>query len=163
MTPGARILSVVEIVNDIFLQPIDENFSSDKIIKNWIRNNRYAGSKDRKEITNNVFGIIKRYFSLDYIQKNNITLGQRYLELTIIYYIFYGGGKTNLFSRFNNSSPSCNLISRITYLVLTSIKTILFFALSMKLASEFLGSDGTTTIPLLLTNVSGSIGNSFFI
>jgi hypothetical protein len=33
----------------------------------------------------------------------------------------------------------------------------------MKLASEFLSSDGTTTIPLLLTNVSGSIGNSFFI
>ena len=54
-----------------------------------------------------------------------------------------------------------NLIKN--YLVLASIKTILFFALSMKLASEFLGSDGTTTIPLLLTNVSGSIGNSFFI
>ena len=54
-----------------------------------------------------------------------------------------------------------NLIKN--YLVLASIKTILFFALSMKLASEFLGSEGTTTIHLLLTNVSGSIGNSFFI
>ena len=59
MTPGARLLSVVEIINDIFLQSVDEHFSSDKVIKNWIRNNRYAGSKDRKDITNNVFGIIK--------------------------------------------------------------------------------------------------------
>jgi len=113
LTPGARLLSVVEIVNDIFLQPIDENFSSDKIIKNWIRNNRYAGSKDRKEITNNVFGIIKRYFSLDYIQKNNTTLGQRYLELTIIYYIFYGEGKTNLFSRFNDGPYAIKMTDSI--------------------------------------------------
>ena len=52
-----------------------------------------------------------------------------------------------------------NLIKN--YLVFASIKTILFFALSMKLASEFLGSIGTTTIPLLLTNVSGSIGRAF--
>ncbi len=73
MTPGARLLAVVDMINDIFLEPIDDNFSHDKIIKNWIRNSRYAGSKDRKEIINNVFGIIKRYFSLDYIQKNNIT------------------------------------------------------------------------------------------
>jgi hypothetical protein len=49
------------------------------------------------------------------------------------------------------------------YLALAFIKTILFFALSMKLASEFLGSDGTTSIPLLLTNVSGSKGKNFFI
>ena len=102
MTPGARLLAVVEIINDIFLQPIDDNFSSDKIIKNWVRNSRYAGSKDRKEIINNVFGIIKRYFSLDYIQKNNITLEKHSLELTIIYFIFYGGGKDSLTSRFDD-------------------------------------------------------------
>ena len=54
-----------------------------------------------------------------------------------------------------------NLITN--YLVLASIKTTLFFALSIKLAGEFLGSVGTTTIPLVLTNVSGSIGNSFLV
>ena len=113
MTPGARLLAVVEIINDIFLQPIDDNFSSDKIIKNWIRNSRYAGSKDRKEIINNVFGIIKRYFSLDYIQKNNITLEERSLELTIIYFIFYGGGKTSLTSRFNDGPYAIKMTESI--------------------------------------------------
>ena len=113
MTPGARLLSVVEIINDIFLQSVDEHFSSDKIIKNWIRNNRYAGSKDRKDITNNVFGIIKRYFSIDYIQKNNITLGEHSLELTIIYHIFYGGGKTNLISRFNDGPYAITMTDAI--------------------------------------------------
>ena len=113
MTPGARLLSVVEIINDIFLQSADEHFSSDKIIKNWIRNNRYAGSKDRKDITNNVFGIIKRYFSIDYIQKNNITLGEHSLELTIIYHIFYGGGKTNLISRFNDGPYAITMTDAI--------------------------------------------------
>ena len=113
MTPGARLLAVVEIINDIFLQPIDDNFSSDKIIKNWKRNSRYAGSKDRKEIINNVFGIIKRYFSLDYIQKNNIALGQYSLELTIIYFIFYGGGKTSLTSRFNDGPYAIKMTESI--------------------------------------------------
>jgi 16S rRNA (cytosine967-C5)-methyltransferase len=113
LTPGARLLAVVEIINDIFLQPIDDNFSSDKIIKNWIRNSRYAGSKDRKEIINNVFGIIKRYFSLDYIQKNNVTLEEHSLELTIIYFIFYGGGKTSLTSRFNDGPYAIKMTESI--------------------------------------------------
>ena len=113
MTPGARLLSVVEIINDIFLQSRDDNFSSDKIIKNWMRNNRYVGSKDRKEITNNVFGIIKRYFSIDYIQKNNIIIDDRPLEFTIIYYIFYGSGKSNLISYFNDGPYAIKMTENI--------------------------------------------------
>ena len=74
MTPGARLLSVVEIINDIFLNKLENNFFLENNIKIWARKNRYAGSKDKKEITNSVYGILKRYYTLDYIQKKKIFL-----------------------------------------------------------------------------------------
>jgi len=42
---------------------------------------------------------------------------------------------------------------------LASIRTIFFFAFSMKLARVFSGSVGTTIIPLDAIKVCGSIGN----
>ena len=89
MTPGARLLSVVEIIDSVFTNKIDNNFVIENNIKRWIRNNRYAGSKDKREIINAVYGILKRYYTLDFIQKNNIFLDNYSLELTIIYYVFH--------------------------------------------------------------------------
>ena len=74
MTPGARLLSVVEIIDSVFKNKIDNNYIIANNIKRWMRNNRYAGSKDKREIINAVYGILKRYYILDFIQKKNIFL-----------------------------------------------------------------------------------------
>ena len=62
MTPGARLLSVVEIIDSVFKNKIDNNYVIANNIKRWMRNNRYAGSKDKREIINAVYGILKRYY-----------------------------------------------------------------------------------------------------
>ena len=122
MTPGARLLSILDIINSIFSKPIDNNFSLEKIIRNWIRSNRYAGSKDRKEIINNVYGIVKRYFSLEYIKINNTRLSEDYLDIVIIYYIFYGGGKSSLLSYFDDGPYAIKLNKNIkNYIEKTSL------------------------------------------
>lgn len=122
MTPGARLLSILDIINSIFSEPIDNNFSLEKIIRNWIRSNRYAGSKDRKEIINNVFAIVKRYFSLEYIKINNTRLSEDYLDIVIIYYIFYGCGKSSLLSYFDDGPYAIKLNKNIkNYIEKTSL------------------------------------------
>ena len=55
MTPGARLLSVVEIIDSVFKNKIDNNYVIANNIKRWMRNNRYAGSKDKREIINAVY------------------------------------------------------------------------------------------------------------
>lgn len=99
MTPGARLLSVVEIIDDIF---INNSYASEISLKNWLRRNRYAGSTDKKEIRKYIYGIIKRYFTLEYIQKHNQFLNNFSLEITIIYYIFHVCGKEELISYFDD-------------------------------------------------------------
>jgi hypothetical protein len=82
--------------------------------------------------------------------------GQRYYSISIVY-VFCGYTLCGTFTVVIRAIE-INLITN--YLVLASIKTIFFFALSIKLASEFLGSVGTTTIPLDAIKACGSIGSS---
>src|SRR3990167_2626718 len=56
MTPGARLQSAIEILNDIFLS----GRPADRIMENWARSNRYAGSKDRAAISNLVYTVLRR-------------------------------------------------------------------------------------------------------
>ena len=51
MTPGARLQSAIEILEDIFLS----GRPADRIVENWSRSNRYAGSKDRAAISELVY------------------------------------------------------------------------------------------------------------
>ena len=113
MTPGARLLSVVEIIDSVFTNKIDNNFIIENNIKRWIRNNRYAGSKDKREIINAVYGILKRYYILDFIQKKNIFLDNYSLELTIIYYIFHVCKKDDLVNYFDDGPYSIKLNDKI--------------------------------------------------
>ena len=113
MTPGARLLSVVEIIDNVLTNKIDNNFVIENNIKRWIRNNRFAGSKDKREIINAVYGILKRYYILDFIQKKNIFLDNYSLELTIIYYIFHVCKKDNLVNYFDDGPYSIKLNDKI--------------------------------------------------
>jgi 16S rRNA (cytosine967-C5)-methyltransferase len=56
MTPGARLQSAIDILNDIFLS----GRPADRIMENWARSNRYAGSKDRAAISNLVYTVLRR-------------------------------------------------------------------------------------------------------
>ena len=113
MTPGARLLSVVEIIDSVFTNKIDNNFIIENNIKRWIRNNRYAGSKDKREIINAVYGILKRYYILDFIQKKNIFLDNYALEITIIYYIFHICKKDDLINSFDDGPYAIKLNKEI--------------------------------------------------
>ena len=113
MTPGARLLSVVEIIDSIFINKIDNYYVIENNIKKWTRNNRYAGSKDKREIINAVYGILKRYYILDFIQKKNMFLDNYSLELTIIYYIFHVCKKGDLVNYFDDGPYSIKLNPQI--------------------------------------------------
>jgi 16S rRNA (cytosine967-C5)-methyltransferase len=56
MTPGARLQSAIEILHDIF----QSGRPADRIVENWARSNRYAGSKDRAAISNLVYTVLRR-------------------------------------------------------------------------------------------------------
>ena len=113
MTPGARLLSVVEIIDSVFKNKIDNNYIIANNIKRWMRNNRYAGSKDKREIINAVYGILKRYYILDFIQKKNIFLDNYALEITIIYYIFHIFKKDDLINYFDDGPYAIKLNKEI--------------------------------------------------
>ena len=51
MTPGARLLSTIDILSEVLCKISSSNIPADTILNKWYRNNRYAGSKDRKEIS----------------------------------------------------------------------------------------------------------------
>tara|TARA_B100000676_G_C18057469_1_gene835447 strand:+ start:101 stop:1384 length:1284 start_codon:yes stop_codon:yes gene_type:complete len=113
LTPGARLLSVVEIIDSVFKNKIDNNYVIANNIKRWMRNNRYAGSKDKREIINAVYGILKRYYILDFIQKKNIFLDNYALEITIIYYIFHICKKDDLINSFDDGPYAIKLNKEI--------------------------------------------------
>jgi len=109
LTPGARLLSVVEIINNILTNKIDNNYIIENNLKNWMRKNKYAGSKDKKEISSNIYGIFKRYYILSFIQKKYQILDNYSLEITIIYYIFHICKKDELISYFDDGPYAIKL------------------------------------------------------
>lgn len=62
MTPGARICAAIEIATEI-----DAGTSaSDNVVETYFRHRRYAGSKDRRAITDRVYGLIRRHARLNW-------------------------------------------------------------------------------------------------
>jgi len=55
MTPAARLQSVIEILGTATAQPLDRQ------LKAWFRDRRFAGSKDRRAITERVYTIFRRH------------------------------------------------------------------------------------------------------
>lgn len=56
MTPGARLQSAIELLDDIF----QSGRPADRIMESWARSNRYAGSKDRAAVGEIVFTVLRR-------------------------------------------------------------------------------------------------------
>ena len=59
MTPAARVQSAITILDRIIVAAQASGAPADRIIKDWSRENRYAGSKDRRAIRELVYGAIR--------------------------------------------------------------------------------------------------------
>lgn len=62
MTPGARLQAAIDILKDID----SSQTAADAIIRAYFRPRRYAGSKDRRAVTERVFNIIRHRARLDW-------------------------------------------------------------------------------------------------
>lgn len=71
MTPGARVSAAIEICLEID----DTGTAADKIIDKYFKRRRYAGSKDRRAISNRVYDTIRRKSRLSWwIQRSGSDL-----------------------------------------------------------------------------------------
>ena len=118
MTPGARLLSVVEIIDNILTNKINNNYNIEINLTNWLRKNRYAGSKDKKEISNTIYGVFKRYYILNYIRNKYPLLDNISLEMTIIYYIFHICKKDELIGYFDDGPYAIKMNENINDFIL---------------------------------------------
>ena len=59
MTPAARVQAAIDILDRVIGAARSEGAPADRIIADWARNNRYAGSKDRRAIRELVYGAIR--------------------------------------------------------------------------------------------------------
>ena len=55
MTPAARLSAAIELLGIIET----ENTAADALIRNFFRTRRYAGSKDRRAVTERVFTVLR--------------------------------------------------------------------------------------------------------
>ena len=59
MTPSARVQSAVELLDSIIAAARDKGPPADRILADWFRGNRFAGSKDRRAIRELVYDAIR--------------------------------------------------------------------------------------------------------
>ncbi|WP_435201197.1 RsmB/NOP family class I SAM-dependent RNA methyltransferase [Qipengyuania sp. 902] len=59
MTPAARVQTAIELLDAIIASARAKGAPADRILAEWFRNNRFAGSKDRRAIRELVFGAIR--------------------------------------------------------------------------------------------------------
>lgn len=59
MTPAARVQSAIEILDTIIEAARSNGAPADRIIANWAKSNRYAGSKDRRAVRELVYSAIR--------------------------------------------------------------------------------------------------------
>lgn len=59
MTPAARVQSAIDILDRIIAAARDGGAPADRIVSEWARSHRFAGSKDRRAIRELVYGAIR--------------------------------------------------------------------------------------------------------
>ena len=59
MTPAARVQAAIEILDKVIEAAQREGAPADRIIADWVRSNRYAGSKDRRAVRELVYGAVR--------------------------------------------------------------------------------------------------------
>jgi 16S rRNA (cytosine967-C5)-methyltransferase len=59
MTPAARVQSAIELLDSVIAAARDKGAPADRILAEWFRGNRFAGSKDRRAIRELVYDAIR--------------------------------------------------------------------------------------------------------
>ena len=59
MTPAARVQTSIELLDAIIAAALSKGAPADRILADWFRNNRFAGSKDRRAIREIVYAAIR--------------------------------------------------------------------------------------------------------
>lgn len=59
MTPAARVQAAIEILDRVIEAARGEGAPADRIVADWARSNRYAGSKDRRAVRELVYGAVR--------------------------------------------------------------------------------------------------------
>ncbi|MXO58679.1 RsmB/NOP family class I SAM-dependent RNA methyltransferase [Altererythrobacter salegens] len=59
MTPAARVQSAIELLDSVITAARTRGAPADRILADWFRNNRFAGSKDRRAIRELVYSAIR--------------------------------------------------------------------------------------------------------
>ena len=59
MTPAARVQTSIELLDAIIASALAKGAPADRILAEWFRNNRFAGSKDRRAIRELVYAAIR--------------------------------------------------------------------------------------------------------
>ena len=59
MTPAARVQAAIEILDLVFEAARNNGPPADKIVGDWFRGHRFAGSKDRRAVREHVYGAIR--------------------------------------------------------------------------------------------------------
>ena len=60
MTPAARVQSAIEIIDLVIVAARDNGPPADKIIADWFRSRRFAGSSDRRAVRELAYGAIRK-------------------------------------------------------------------------------------------------------
>ena len=60
MTPAARVLAAIELLDAILIAAREGGAASDTLIARYFKTRRYAGSKDRRAVRDLVFRAIRR-------------------------------------------------------------------------------------------------------
>ena len=91
MTPGARLLSIINILSEVLCKISSSDEPTDIILKKWFSKNRYAGSKDRKEISDSVFGILRHYYIINNIISDKFKCYnlKDSIKFALIYYVLF--------------------------------------------------------------------------
>ena len=59
MTPSARVQTAIELLDRIIASANEKGPPADRILADWFKNNRFAGSKDRRAIRELVYGAVR--------------------------------------------------------------------------------------------------------
>lgn len=64
MTPAARLAATIELFEQVRNAALAGGAAADNIIRGYFRQRRYAGSKDRRDITENIYSMLHDYQAL---------------------------------------------------------------------------------------------------
>ena len=59
MTPAARVHAAIGLLDGVIASALAKGPPADRILADWFKSNRYAGSKDRRAIRELVFRAIR--------------------------------------------------------------------------------------------------------